>query len=100
MRREQAGSRLGQASATGGEAGFLKRHVHQEELLEETMSLTSRLRSRRTISRTILGLLAASALFAAGAAASGQAQSQTRAIVYEGARVITGGGQVIENGAF
>jgi imidazolonepropionase-like amidohydrolase len=50
----------------------------------------------------MLALLAAggAALLAAGAAAPGQAQSQTRAIVYEGARVITGGGQVIENGAF
>jgi imidazolonepropionase-like amidohydrolase len=64
------------------------------------MSMTPRLTSLRTV----LGLLAASAVLAAGAilaaGAVAQAQSPARATVFEGARLITGGGQVIDDAAF
>lgn len=60
------------------------------------MSSSTPLASRRLV----LGLVAAGAALAAGAAAPVRAQSQAGATVYEGARLITGGGAVIDNGAF
>ena len=59
------------------------------------MSLTSRIASRRTA----LGLFALGTLCAA-TAAQGQTPNQAPVTVYEGARLITGGGQVIDNSAF
>jgi imidazolonepropionase-like amidohydrolase len=55
--------------------------------------------------RTLLGLLAAGTVLAVGAqiptAAQAQApQAAAPAVVYEGARLITGGGEVIDNAAF
>jgi imidazolonepropionase-like amidohydrolase len=66
--------------------------LRENKHLEEIMSPCERLPSRRAL------LLAAGALLASAAS---QAQTpQPSATVYEGARVITGGGEVIDEAAF